>query len=360
MKIEPRKLTIREVTEGYKDNAEEGVVGYGGKLNIRPPYQREFVYKEKERNAVLSTIRSGFPLNVMYWAVNEDGTFEVLDGQQRTISFCQYVDNVFSIDDRAFNNLTSTEKERILDYELMVYFCEGTEEEKLNWFEVVNIAGLKLTDQELKNAVYTGAWLTHAKSIFSKNNCAAYNLANKYLMGECNRQTYLETALSWINGGEIKAYMSKHQHSPNANELWTYFQNVINWIRLTFPEYRREMKGIDWGSLYNEYRTMIYDTAALEKEIQGLMMDDDVTSRKGIYTYVLTRNEKHLSIRAFNDNQKRAAYERQGGICPDCKEHFPILSMEADHISPWSQGGKTIPENCKMRCKECNRRKSDI
>ena len=311
MKIELHEITVREVAEKYVDNAEEGVVGYNGKLNIRPKYQREFVYDEKKRNAVMDTIRKDFPLNVMYWVKNEDGTFEVLDGQQRTISFCQYVNGDFSIDNRAFHNLTNTEKEQILNYKLMVYFCEGNDKEKLDWFKIINIAGEKLTDQELRNAVYTGTWLTNAKSIFSKSNCAAYLLSKDYVNGSPIRQEILETALSWISNGEIEKYMSIHQHDPNANELWTYFRNVIEWVQLTFTTYRKEMKGIDWGGLYDEFKGNLFDTEKLEQEIQTLMMDDDVTNKKGIYSYVLTRNEKHLNIRAFTPNQKREAYERQ-------------------------------------------------
>ena len=332
-------------------------------MNIRPKYQREFVYDEKKRNAVLDTIRKGFPLNVMYWAKNEDGTFEVLDGQQRTISFCQYAKSSFPIDNRAFHNLTETEKEEILKYRCMVYFCEGNDKEKLDWFRIINIAGERLTDQELRNAVYTGTWLTHAKTIFSKSNCAAYLHSKDYVGGSPIRQEILETAIKWISKGEIENYMSIHQHDPNANELWTYYKNVIDWVQLTFgcpKNYRKEMKGIEWGGLYDKFHGNMYDTAKLEQEIQTLMMDDDVTKKKGIYSYVLTRDEKHLSIRAFTDSQKRAAYERQKGICSKCKNHFELSGMEADHITPWSIGGKTNPDNCQMLCKDCNRRKGDV
>lgn len=360
MKIELHEITIREVAENYVDNDEEGVVGYHGKLNIRPKYQREFVYDDKKRNAVIDTIRKNFPLNVMYWVKNEDGTFEVLDGQQRTVSFCQYINSDFSIDNRAFHNLTLTEKEQILSYKLMIYFCEGNDKEKLDWFRIVNIAGERLTEQELRNTVYTGTWLTNAKSIFSKSNCAAYLLARDYVNGSPIRQEILETALSWISNGEIEKYMSIHQHDPNANELWTYFRNVIEWVKLTFPTYRKEMKGTDWGGLYDRFKGVMYDTQKLEREIQALMMDDDVTSKKGIYPYVLARNEKFLNIRAFSDAQKRAAYERQNGKCKNCGKHFELADMEADHITPWHLGGKTLPENCQMLCKECNRRKSGI
>lgn len=360
MKIELHEISVGEVAKNYVDNAEEGVIGYGGKLNIRPKYQREFVYDEKKRNAVMDTIRKDFPLNVIYWVKNEDGTFEVLDGQQRTISFCQYVMGDFSIDNRAFHNLTQTEKEQILSYRLMIYFCEGNDKEKLDWFKIINIAGEKLSDQELRNAVYTGTWLSDAKLKFSKSNCAAYLLSKEYVNGSPIRQEILETALKWIANGEIEKYMSLHQHDPNANELWTYFRNVIEWVQLTFPVHRREMKGQDWGRLYDNYKGDLFDTAKLEGEISTLMMDDDVTNKKGVYPYVLTHIEKYLNIRAFTESQIRAAYERQAGICHKCGKHFSLNEMEADHITPWSRGGKTSPENCQMLCAACNRLKSDV
>lgn len=365
MKIELHEITIRDIVKGYIDNAEDGVQGYDGLLNIRPEYQREFVYDEAKRNAVITTILKGFPLNVMYWVKNNNGTFEVLDGQQRTISFCQYVNNDFSLNNRAFNNLTITEQDEILDYKCMVYFCEGTDKEKLEWFKTINIAGEKLFDQELRNAVYTGKWLTSAKQKFSKSKCAAYSLANHYITGSPIRQDYLETAIAWINNGKIEEYMSIHQHDPNANELWLYFLAVINWVETTFIKYRKEMKGINWGMLYNTYKDKQFDTSALEEEIKKLMMDDDVTNKKGIYFYVLTRNEKHLNIRAFTESQKRVVYERQNGNCPHCiaenrdKVHYEFEEMEADHIKPWSEGGKTEINNCQLLCKEHNRKKSD-
>ncbi|MDR1014873.1 MAG: DUF262 domain-containing protein [Coriobacteriales bacterium] len=364
MKIELHELTVREVTEGYADNSEEGVTGYGGKLNIRPPYQREFIYDEKKRNAVIGTIRRGFPLNVMYWVVT-DNDFEVLDGQQRTISFCQYVKGDFSViaDDgnpRSFHNLTVPEQKQILDYKLMVYFCQGNDKEKLDWFKTINIAGEKLTDQELRNAVYTGPWLSDAKLKFSKSNCVAFLLAKDYVIGSPIRQEILQTAIDWVSKGDIRGYMAEHQHDANANALWTYFQNVITWVTLTFTTYRKEMKGLEWGELYDKYKDVTYDTDALEKEIKGLMADDDVTKKKGIYPYVLTRSEKHLSIRTFTDSQKRTAYEQQSGTCPRCKGRFEFDEMEADHITPWSKDGRTLPENCQMLCKDCNRRKGDV
>ena len=358
MKIELKEITVRELADSYEDNAEGGVIGFGGKLDIRPPYQREFIYKDKQRDAVIKTLTNDFPLNVMYWAVRDDGNFEIIDGQQRTISFCQYVIGDFSYEKRYFHNLENDEKEQILNYKLTVYLCTGTDSEKLDWFRIVNIAGERLYDQELRNAVYHGSWLSDAKRYFSKTGCAAYGIGSDYLSGSPIRQDYLETAINWISEKNIERYMSKNQHEPNANELWLYFQSVINWVKAVFPFYRREMKGIEWGFLYNEFKDQKFDSKKLEEEITKLMEDEDIGSKKGIYTYVLTRQEKHLNIRAFSSNQKREAYERQKGICPVCKKHFRIEEMEGDHITPWHEGGKTSADNCQMLCKDDNRRKS--
>ncbi len=358
MQIELKEITVGELSEGYRDNAENGVVGYGGRLDIRPPYQREFIYKDKQREAVIDTITKNFPLNVMYWAVREDGNFEIIDGQQRTISICQYVSGEFSFKSRYFHNLQKDEQEQILNYKLMIYLCSGTDSEKLEWFRTINIAGEKLTEQELRNAVYSGSWVSDAKRYFSKNGCAAYQIGKDYLNGTPIRQDYLETVIDWISKGNIENYMAIHQHDPNANELWLYFQSVINWVKVTFPKYRREMKGIAWGRLYNQFKDAKLDHKKLEEEIARLMEDEDVTNKKGIYEYVLTREEKHLNIRAFSDKQKREAYERQRGICVVCGKYFEIDQMEADHITPWHAGGKTVAENCQMLCKEDNRRKS--
>jgi hypothetical protein len=365
MKIELHTIPIREVIVGYKDSAEEGVVAYNGKLDIRPKYQREFVYTGKQRDAVIETIKNNFPLNVMYWVKTDQGNFEVLDGQQRTISIGQYVNGDYSIEfsgrTAMFHNLTKEEQDQILGYELMIYFCEGTDKERLDWFRIINIAGEKLTEQELRNAVYTGPWLSDAKLKFSKSTCAAYLLANdggQLVSGSPIRQEYLETALSWINDGDIEDYMAKHQHDQSADELWEYFQNVIAWVRGAFPNYRREMSGVEWGELYNKYKDTNLDSGKLEAEIKELMQDEDVTKKSGIYPYVLTRQEKYLSIRAFTENMKREAYERQNGICSFCKKKFEIGEMEADHITPWIEGGKTIAGNCQMLCKDDNRRKS--
>jgi len=364
MNITPTKIKVSELFNAYKDDGEGGVRGYGGKLNIRPAFQREFIYGEKERNAVINTVRKGYPLNTMYWAAVGEG-YELMDGQQRTVSICQYVHGNFSIEidgnPMGFGNLSDKKKAQILDYELTVYVCDGTDDEKLEWFQVINIAGKPLYPQELRNAIYTGLWLADAKRWFSKRGGPAVSIGDKYVKSEVERQGYLETALDWISGGgsdAIKQYMAEHQHDQNANELWTHFQNVINWTSLTFTNYRREMRGVEWGALYNKFKDAKLDTTKLETKIAQLMQDEDVTKKSGIYDYVLTGNERSLSIRAFTDNMKREAFERQKGICPACNKPFSIDGMEADHIKPWHKGGKTIAENCQMLCKMDNRTKS--
>lgn len=361
MKIDLHKIPVRDVIVGYKDSAEEGVVAYDGKLDIRPKYQREFVYTGKQRDAVLETVKNGFPLNVMYWVKTDQGNFEVMDGQQRTISIGQYVNGDFSLGDRFFHNLTKEEQDKILNYELMIYFCEGTDKERLDWFRIINIAGEKLTDQELRNAVYTGSWLSDAKLKFSKTHCAAYLLANdggSLVNGSPIRQEYLETALSWINDGKIEDYMAKHQHNKNAEELWQYFQDVIAWVHKTFTKYRKEMKGVEWGRLYNKYKDVAYDAKEIEGKTLKLIDDDEVQSLKGIYEYILTDEEKHLNLRQFDDKTKRKVFEKQKGKCVWCKKTFEFEGMEADHITPWHEGGKTTAMNCQMLCKDDNRKKS--
>ncbi|MBO7723253.1 MAG: DUF262 domain-containing protein [Thermoguttaceae bacterium] len=369
MKIQLKSIKIRDIVKGYEDNGEDGVFGYGGRLNIRPPYQREFIYKEHQRNAVIDTVYKGFPLNTMYWNVCPDGNYEIIDGQQRTVSICQYVECDFSIpingNPLGFNNLTDTQQKRILDYELTVYFCQGTEEERLEWFKTINIAGEELTPQELRNSVYHGPFVTDARRRFSKTNCTAYKIGHPYLTGSTIRQDYLETALKWLTKGgdhEIKEYMAKHQNDPNANELWLYFSSVIEWINATFrptKDQEKLMKGLDWGALYDAYHKKQFNLKKVNALYDELLLDDDVTSKKGIYPYIITKDSKYLSLRQFSPAQKQTAYKKQKGNCAKCGKHFELDAMEADHITPWSKGGKTVQENCQCLCKECNRRKSN-
>lgn len=231
----------------------------------------------------------------------------------------------------------------------------------------INIAGERLTNQELRNAVYAGPWVSDAKRYFSKTNCPAARYGNSkgcngYVKGESIRQEILETAIEWIadrDGTTVDGYMSAHQNDPTAQELWSYFRTVIEWTESLFPVYRREMKGLPWGLWYNQYHEQKYDPKALEDRVSELMADDDVTRKSGVYEYLLTGHERVLNIRAFTDRDRRAAYEKQKGICPLCQQHFELSEMQADHNIPWSKGGKTILENCVMLCVKDNIKKSN-
>ena len=258
-----------------------------------------------------------------------------------------------------FHNLTAERQAAILDYELSVYVCDGPPGEKLDWFRIINIAGEKLTEQELRNAMFTGPWLADAKRWFSRTGCPAYGIGERYVNGSPIRQDFLETALEWISPEGVEAYMSVHQHDADAQPLWQHFQAVIDWTRRTFPEYRPKlMKGLDWGRFYRAHRDDVLNAATLEAEIVRLIDDDEVMAKKGIYEYLLTGNPKTLSLRTFDEKTKVKAYERQKGICPTCKKHFEFGAMEADHIVPWSKGGKTEPGNLQMLCMMDNRTKS--
>jgi hypothetical protein len=368
MKIDLHHVPIRDLVDGYVNSGYDGVVGFGGVLDIRPKFQREFVYDMPKQQAVITTVLFGFPLNVMYWSKVTDSlsgkeSFEMLDGQQRSISICEYVKGNFSVlvdgNPKNFDNLSLGDQERLLEYKLMVYHCEGNEDEQLDWFEVINIAGLTLRPQELRNAVYTGPWLSDAKRYFSRENQGAHKLAKDYVMaGEVNRQDLLQKAIEWHGGkGDlaIKEYMNAHRQDANANALWTYFKSVIDWAKLIFPNQRRELRSVPWNILYNRYCQEPLDAVALEERVKALMGDDEVQKKSGIYTYVLTGDESALGLRTFTDNQKREAYERQAGVCPKCGKHFKLEEMDADHIIPWSKQGKTTSDNCQMLCIRDNR-----
>ena len=369
MKIQLQEITLCDLFVEYSRDEETGEIrGYKGKLNIRPPYQREYVYKDKQRDEVVRTVQKSFPLNSIYWVKNGD-EFEVLDGQQRTISICDYIRGGFAVDGYFFHNLPADKKQAILDYKLLVYICEGQDSEKLDWFRVINIAGEKLSDQELRNAVYVSPWLSSAKQRFSKRQSLAEQKGGRYLKGESLRQDFLETAIAWIQNSrddaKICEYMAKNaKDSKNSDELWQYFCAVIDWVEMKFPKYRGEMKGLEWGFFYNKYKDLALDATELETEIARLMEDSEVRNKGGIYLYVLSRDERHLNLRVFDKNQKREMYEKQGGICanPKCRKggkQLEITDMEADHIVPWSKGGKTDIANGQMLCRDCNREKSN-
>ena len=384
MDIKLVQIPIKDVFDGYIDDEQTGrVTGYGGKLNIRPAYQREFDYGKQQRDAVIDTIFRGFPatafpLNVMYWAENEDGTYEMIDGQQRTISICQYANADFSVMmdgmSLGYPNLTSDQREWFDNYELMIYICKGTDKEKLDWFKIINIAGEELYEQELRNAIYTGPWLASAKRFFSKRGCKAENIAGDYLRGSAIRQDYLETVLQWISAREnisITDYMAKHQHDADANELIDYFESVFEWVLKVFPNNSKARKklmcGLEWGIYYNKYADLGLENKAadFEAEISRYLVSDDIeTKNGGIYKYLLTGQSCFLNVRAFSPSDRQWAYERQHGHCPYCLEKgddtvYQINEMDADHIKPWSKGGKTERDNCQLLCKLHNSIKSN-
>ena len=363
MDIELHDVTIRELVEGFRDEGDDGVFGYGGKLDIRPPYQREFVYDADDRVAVIDSIMNGFPLNVMYWVERGDGGYEVMDGQQRTISICQFYNNEFSYNMQYFHDYAAypEKRERFLGYKLKVYFCRGTNTEKIKWFERINIAGKDLSSQEIRNAVFHGPWVVDAKRWFSKRNAPARKIAKNYVTADFDRQGCLETAIRWFVGQRsdeaIRDFMAIHQNDPDASELWSHFSTVITWIEAKFrhtTDRVRILKGLDWGDLYARYGKAKLDVAAIERETQRLLLDDEVENKKGIVPYLLTGSEKTLNLRGFTDAQKLKMYNAQKGVCPLCGKAFAFEEMHADHINPWSKGGQTTLENGQMLCHDCN------
>lgn len=370
MTIEQIEVTVGDITRGYVNNEEQGVRGYDGKLDIRPPYQREFIYNEREQQAVITTILRGYPLNVMYWVRRADDAecpYEVMDGQQRTLSFCEYVAGKFSYEFKNFFNLPDDIQRRILDYKLTIYVCEGDASEKLEWFKTINIAGKPLNEQEINNAIFAGPFVSDAKRHFSKSNCGAYRLGRDLVNGTPIRQDFLKKALEWIADHETRegkrqtavGYMAQHQHDPNANNLWMYFQTVINWAITNFDlrRFKRIMKGLDWAYFFDKYGKETLDTVALGKRISTLMRDSEIKRQQGIIPYVLTGDEHYLDLRAFPEDIKLVVWERQNHICSLCGKEYDFEFMEGDHITPWRDGGRTVEDNCQMLCRECNRRK---
>ena len=347
MRIELKSIKVKDIFGGYVDNGEDGIFAYRGRLAIRPPYQREFVYNQEQAEAVIHTILKGYPLNVMYWVKTGNDNYEVLDGQQRTLSVMQYLKHQYSITIKEqkyyWDALPNDKYDAIMNYNFMIYICEGQESEKLEWFKVVNIAGEKLTDQELRNSVYTGKWLSNAKIYFSKRNCVAKKLSDKYIVGDPNRQELLEKALKGIceyqNFKNITEYMALHKSDTDADELWQYFQDVIHWVEKIFPNYYRDMKGLDWCHYYNTYHKNSYNSNKMNEEVKRLHEDEDVQKTKGIYEYLLCRENdpfatRLLNIREFTKRDKLEAYSKQDGICPICNKRFEFDEMEGDHIKP--------------------------
>lgn len=380
MVINEKKITVRELVQGYnRDEETDSVVGYGGLLNIRPSYQRAFIYKPPQQKAVINSISHGFPLNAMYWVDKGDGTYELLDGQQRTTSICEYVCEkgklaacIFDNDSpRYFDNLLPDEAEIILSYPLTIYICKGTDSEKLQWFKTINIAGEELKDQEIRNAIFSGPWIADAKRYFSKTNCLAKGIGSDYVNpGECNRQLWLELAIRWAcDNGDIDLYMAQHQHDDNAYALWQHFQNVITWATSNFSkkDYGKLTKRSDWYELWKAHHDRVLPTAEFKTKVQELLQDGEVKNQSGIIPYLLTGDEMKLGLRTFDEKTARKKYKEQGGLCPECARRgkstaskiWKFEEMEADHIIPWSRNGRTEESNCQMLCRSCNRTKSN-
>lgn len=384
MEITRKSITIRELCEGYVNDSEtqieDAVKAYGGKLCVRPAFQRAFVYDKKQENAVIDTAMKGFPLNIMYWVDNGDGTYDCLDGQQRTISLCNFVDGISSFSAEWFNggkkNYIHTIQridpdmyERFMNYELEVYICRGAKAERMEWFRTINIAGEELYPQELRNANYVSPWLTDAKRYFSKANasstakCPAERVGGQYTNKNANRQEILAQVISWFIGStedaDICQYMEDHINDPDASELWNYFNNIIDWINEIFPGvYDKGMASVNWGALYNQYGEDDLDPDDICAKFDELIefkasKELDISVAK-IVEYCITRDEKLLKHRQFSEPQRSTLYNRQNGICPDCGQHFLKADMHAHHIVPWYNGGLTEISNGVMLCKECH------
>lgn len=376
MKIDMIKVPIRDLIQGYyEDEQTNRVVAWDGKLDVRPEYQREYVYGEGQRDAVINTVLNDFPLNIMYFVDRKDGHYEVLDGQQRIISICRYAQNQFSVKIPSatgglntvnFPNLFDEQLDQFLNYELMVYICDGTEKEKIDWFQVINIAGEKLENQEILNAVLHSAWLTDAKSVFSRRNCAAHRIYGKYMAGDYIRQKYLETVFSWAADAEgitgkraVEEYMKKHRDDANADPLWKYFEDIFKWVQTVFGPYDKTMKGVAWGRLYNAHKDDNIDPAKAQKRLKELLADREIEKKTGIYEFLLTGDEKYLNFRQFDPDDITTIYNQQGGKCAICGKPFDVKDMHADHVIPWSKGGKTNIDNLQMLCVPCNLKKSN-
>ena len=379
-------ITVAEICNGFMYNQLEGkgLFGLGGKLTIQPEYQRNYIYADgggKREQAVIHSLLMGYPLGLIYFNTVAKDKFEVLDGQQRITSIGRFVTNKFAIMDNGnpknFDSLPADQQARIRNSTLLIYECEGTESEIKQWFETINIAGVPLNSQELLNAIYSGPFVTLAKAEFSNSQNANIQKWSAYVKGSANRQEFLERALDWVSKGDIGSYMSAHRHDNNINELKTYFNSVIDWISTVFVDVSPEMKGLEWGRLYEEYHGNSYNPEKLSDEVNRLVADSYVTNRKGIFEYLLggSVDKKLLAVRMFDNKVKQVAYAQQTQAaqskgesnCPLCaigdttnkSKIYKINEMDADHVSAWSKGGESTAENCQMLCITHNRAKGN-
>lgn len=379
------KITIEEICEGFVYNELEGkgLFGLSGKLTIQPEYQRNYIYADGKKDvAVIESILKGYPLGLIYFNKISDDNLEVLDGQQRITSFGRFVNNKFAIKDdngmeQYFSGIAVEMQSKIMGTELLIYECEGSEPEIKDWFKTINIAGIPLSKQELLNAVYSGKFVTLGKEEFSNSQNANIQKWGAYIAGNVNRQDFLERALDWVSKGNIGDYMARHRHDDNITELKNYFNSVIDWVSGVFKDVKSEMRGLEWGRLYEEHHKTAFDPKKVSAEVKELYADPYIKYRKGIFEYILagSLDTKLLQVRVFDDATKKAVYAKQKinaeakGVsnCPLCaighdankSRVWKLSEMDADHVTAWSKGGATNIKNCQMLCKTHNRAKGN-
>lgn len=379
-------ISVSDICGGFVYNELEGkgLFGLSGKLTIQPEYQRNYIYSDdggKKEAAVIESLLKGYPLGLIYFNQVADNKFEVLDGQQRITSIGRFVTNKFAImengNPKNFDSLPADQQAKILDSKLLIYECEGTESEIKQWFQTINIAGVPLNTQELLNAIYSGPFVTLAKTEFSNSQNANIQKWNAYVKGSANRQDYLERALDWVSKGDIGGYMSGHRTKVEINELKVYFTSVIDWVSSVFKDAETEMKGLEWGRLYEQHHSKSYDQAKVSAKVKQLYGDSYVKDRRGIFEYILggLKELRLLNVRVFDDATKKSVYAKQTADaelnsisnCPLCAVGHPankskvwkLAEMDADHVAAWSKGGESTIENCQMLCATHNRAKGN-
>ncbi|MCB0540349.1 MAG: DUF262 domain-containing protein [Bacteroidetes bacterium] len=379
------EITIEDICDGFVYNELEGkgLFGLSGKLTIQPEYQRNYIYADGKRDvAVIESILKGYPIGLIYFNKVSANNFEVLDGQQRITSFGRFVTNKFAIKDengmeQYFSGIAKDKQEKILNTKLLIYECEGSESEIKEWFKTINIAGVPLNNQELLNAVYSGQFVTLCKEEFSNSQNANIQKWSAYISGSVNRQDFLERALDWVSKGNIGDYMSRHRNDNNINEVKNYFNSVIDWVSTVFTDVESEMRGLEWGRLYETYKKQPYDPKDISKKVKELYADPYVKNRKGVFEYILggSIDTKLLQVRVFDEATKKSVYAKQTKVaeekgisnCPLCAignntnktKIWKLKEMDADHVTAWSKGGATEKENCEMLCKTHNRAKGN-